>query len=58
MKTIIKENGINLKKRERLFIDSGKKDVVFFLRPDELHGRGKKISSRVKGKRSLQMRFL
>ena len=58
MQTIRKENGINLKKWERLFIDSGKENVVFFFRPDEIHGRGKKFSSRVKGKRSLLMRLL
>ena len=58
MQIIRKENGINLKKRERLFINSGKQNVVFFFRPDEVHGRGKKFSSRVKGKRSLLMRLL
>ena len=43
MKIMMKENGINLKKkkRERLFIDSGKENVVFFFRPDELYRRGK-----------------
>ena len=58
MQIIRKENGINLKKRERLFINSGKQNVVFFFRPDEVHGRGKKFSSWVKGKRSLLMRLL